>query len=349
MTMNISHSKPNIDVKDIQSVEKVLKSGHLVQGKKVVEFEKKFAKFQEAKAAVAVNSGTSALHLSLLALDVGKGDEVIIPSHVCTALLNAVYYTGATPQIVDVDPDDFNISVVAVKKNITKKTKAIIVPHMYGHPGKIEDLLNLKIQLIEDCAQALGAKYQGKKVGSFGILSIFSFYATKVMACGEGGMIASNNKRLLNKIRDLRDYDNRPAYKVRYNYKMTDMAAALGISQLKKLSLMLKTRKKIAEQYNRMLVKVDVQMPIAREGMEPIYFRYVIKVKKNQKMIMKRLQQKGIHCASPINKPLHQYLKTSDCPVTDQLMRELISIPIYPGLTQKEVGYIIKNLKEVFI
>ncbi len=347
--MNISHSKPDIDSKDIQSVGAILKSGQLVQGKKVAEFERKFSKFQGVKGAVALNTGTASLHLSLLALDVGKGDEVIVPSHVCTALLNAVLYTGATPRVVDVDPDDFNISVESVEKNIIKKTKAIIMPHMYGHPGKIEDLLRLKIPLIEDCAQALGAKYHGKKVGSFGILSVFSFYATKVMTCGEGGMVTSNNKRLLDKIRDLRDYDNRPTYKMRYNYKMTDMAAALGTSQLKKLPSLLMSRKKIAGQYNRALAKTDVQTPTVRAGMEHIYFRYVVKAKKSQKMIMKRLQQKGIHCAAPIYKPLHQYLRLSNCPVSEQLTKEAISVPIYPSLTEAEVQYILKKLKQVFI
>ena len=345
--MNIFHSKPAIDKKDIQNVEAVLKTGQLAQGKKVEAFEQQFAKWQNIKEAAAVNSGTSALHLSLLALDIGQGDEVIIPSHVCTALLNAVNYTGAKAKIVDVHVDDFNISVKAVQKNITQKTKAIIVPHMYGYPADLKELLKLKIPIIEDCAQSIGAKYRDKKVGNFGVLSIFSFYATKVMTTGEGGMVVSRNKRLINKIRDLRDYDNRFNYKIRFNYKMTDVAATLGISQLQKLPHMLAVRKTIAQQYDKVLKNLNVQIPNITEGKEHIYFRYVIKVAKNHKAIRSALLKKGVHCATPVFKPLHQYLKISNCPITEQLTHELISIPIYPQLTTKEINYIIKGLKEV--
>jgi len=345
--MSIPHSKPDIDHKDVESVLAVLKSGQLVQGVKVAEFEKKLAKFQGMKGAVAVNSGTSALHLSLLALGIGKGDEVIIPSYVCTALLNAVNYTGASPRMADVSSDDFNIAVASVKKNITKKTKAIIVPHMFGQSADIKALLRLKVPIIEDCAQALGATYGKKKVGSFGVLSIFSFYTTKVMACGEGGMVASNNQRLLDKIKDLRDYDNHPAYKARYNYKMTDMAAALGISQLKKLPAMLSARKAIARKYHQALAGKDVERPNGGDGREHIYFRYVIKVKRHRVKLMAALKEKGIRCAAPVYKPLHRYLKKSGCPVSDQLMKEAISIPIYPALTKAQTAYIMKSFLRV--
>ncbi len=345
--MNIFHSKPTIDKKDIQNLEAVLKTGQLAQGKKVEEFEQQFAKWQNIKEAVAANSGTSALHLSLLALDIGKGDEVIIPSHVCTALLNAVNYTGAKAKIADVNADDFNISVKAVQKNITKKTKAIIVPHMYGYPADLRGLLKLNIPIIEDCAQSMGAKYGNKNVGNFGVLSVFSFYATKVMTTGEGGMVISRNQRLINKIRDLRDYDNRSDYKIRFNYKMTDMAATLGISQLQKLPQMLAVRKKIAQQYDKVLKNLNVQIPDIAEGKEHIYFRYVMKAAKNHKAIMNALLKKGIHCAAPVFKPLHQYLKISNCPIAEQLTHELISIPIYPQLKAKEINHIIKSLKDV--
>ncbi|VAX38244.1 Aminotransferase, DegT/DnrJ/EryC1/StrS family [hydrothermal vent metagenome] len=337
----ILHSKPWLDSQDIRSVVDVLKSGQFTQGVKVSEFEEKFTQFQKCKGSVAINSGTAALHLSLLALGIKKGDEVIIPSYVCTALLNAVNYTEATPKIVDVNADDFNISFESVKKNLTKKTKAIIVPHMFGQAADIKPLLCLGIPVIEDCAQSVGATYEGKNVGTFGTLSIFSFYATKVMCSGEGGMVSSSNKRLLDKIRDLRNYDNRKSYKVRYNYKMTDMAAALGINQLNKLLKIIAQRRKIAKFYNAQLADMSIDLPVENIGNKHIYFRYVVKTKSKAKFI-KYLQKNGIACAEPVYKPLHQYTKIISCPVADRLMKEAVSIPIYPFLKVDQIKYIVK-------
>ncbi|MFA4932791.1 MAG: DegT/DnrJ/EryC1/StrS aminotransferase family protein, partial [Caldisericia bacterium] len=189
----IPHSKPTLDQRDYNAVLRVLQSGQISQGEYVKRFEANLSEFVGVKGGVATNSGTSALHLALLALEVGKGDEIILPSYVCTALLNAINYVGATPVLVDIEPDSFNLDAKRVKESLTEKTKAIIVPHLFGLPADMEELQSFGIPLIEDCAQALGATYKGKQAGSFGALSIFSFYATKVIASGEGGMVLSDS------------------------------------------------------------------------------------------------------------------------------------------------------------
>jgi len=331
----ISHSRPTLDQNDFDSVLDVLKSGHLAQGEQVARFEEALSSFVGVRNGVAVSSGTAALHLSLLALGVGEGDEVIIPSYVCCALLNAVMYVNAVPVIADIDQFTFNIDTSDIEKRITSKTKAIIVPHMFGLPADIDEILSLGIPVIEDCAQSIGAKYQGRYTGSFGVCSIFSFYATKMLATGEGGMILSDDDRLAGILRDLRDYDEKDGYSVRYNYKMTDIQAALGISQLKKLPLFIERRKEIAGLYNRALNEISFPVPATLEGREHIYYRYVLLLDDSSGFIENMLKM-GIECRRPVFKPLHEYLGLSGYPVTDEVMGRAVSIPVYPLLGDEE-------------
>ncbi len=341
--MAIPHSKPSIHAADLAAVSAVLKSGHLAQGRKVEAFERELGRYIGVKAGVAVNSGTSALHLSLLALGVGTGDEVIIPSYVCSALLNAVLYTGATPKIADVGLDHFNITMESARRQLTKKTKALIVPHMFGQAADMKALAALDVPVIEDCAQSLGAAYGGRKAGSFGVLSVCSFYATKLLTTGEGGMILSNNTKLLDKVRDLREYDSPVDSKVRYNYKMTDLQAALGSSQLARLPAFIARRKKIAAAYDQAFKGSGVTVPYKAAGQDHIYYRYVVKVSPGQKAFLKKLHNKGVDVSIPVFKPLHHYVKTAECPAADKLMAQAVSIPVYPDLSDAQVQYIIKN------
>ena len=198
MKIFIPHSRPTLDSSEATAVARVVNSGYVSEGAEVLKFERAFARYQGQKGAVAVNSGTAALHLALLALGVGKDDEVMIPSYVCTALLNAVLYTQARPRVVDVHFEDGNISTEAIQKNITKKVKAMVVPHMFGQPADIKDLMGFGMPVVEDCAQAVGASYENKKVGSFGAAGVFSFYATKMMTTGEGGIILTDNEKIAN-------------------------------------------------------------------------------------------------------------------------------------------------------
>jgi perosamine synthetase len=199
--MMIPHSRPTIDQEEIAVVTDVLESGQLVQGEQVLHFEQSLAALIGVKGAAAVSSGTAALHLALLALQVGEGDEVAIPSFVCPALLNAIRYVRAVPVLADIDPETFNIGVVDLKRRLTRKTKAIICPHMFGLPADIREIVALGVPVIEDCAQSLGSRYGEAPAGSFGALSVFSFYATKVICTGEGGMVTANDRRLSERLR----------------------------------------------------------------------------------------------------------------------------------------------------
>lgn len=344
----IPHSRPSLSELDIQAVIKTLKSGQLSQGPSVRKFENKIASYIGKKHAAATSSGTAALHLALLALDVRKNDEIIIPSYVCAAVLNAVKYTKAAPIVVDIDPLTYNISFNAVEKAITGKTKAIIIPHMFGLPAEMDDFLDLDIPIIEDCALAIGATYNNRKAGSFGLLSVYSFYATKVLTSGEGGMVVSNSDDLISRIKDLRDYDNRENFVLRYNYKMTDLQASLGLNQFSHLEAFLKKRKDIASHYYREFQNCSLSLPLWKEGKEHIYYRFVIKAENNALPLIKRIQQKNIICERPVYRPLHYYLNLQDFPHTTEAWEKSISIPCYPSLSDKEIEKIIDVVKYIF-
>ncbi len=332
----ISHSRPTLDQDDYRHVMNVMKSGMLVQGEQVVRFEENLSSFIGVKNGVAVSSGTAALHLSLIALGIGREDEVIIPSYVCPALLNAVMYVNAVPVIADINRSDFNIDADDLKKRITKKTRAIIVPHMFGLAAEIDRIISFGIPVIEDCAQSIGALYQGQYTGTFGVCSIFSFYATKMLATGEGGMVLSDDDGLIKIIRELRNYDEKDFYSVRYNYKMTDIQAALGISQLKKVSSFIEKRKKIADLYDSTLQKKTFSIPEVPEERKHIYYRYVLLLD-NASGFIKEMKRKGIECKRPVFKPLHRYLGLSGYPVTEEIWNKAVSIPIYPSLSDEEL------------
>lgn len=345
MKMHIPHSRPTLNSHDADLVDRVVHSGYVSEGPQVLEFERAFARYQGQKGAVAVHSGTAALHLALVALGVGKGDEVIIPSYVCTALLNAVLYVQARPRVVDVHFEDGNISTEAIQKNITKKVKALIVPHMFGQPADIADLMGFGVPVVEDCAQAIGASYENKKVGNFGAAAVFSFYATKMMTTGEGGMVTSGQGGVLNRVRDEHNYDHKKEYHIRYNYKMTDIQAALGRAQLERLPKMIHHRRQIADHYTAAFSSAKIQLPPRVKGKDPVFFRYVIKVPHNRERIIRYLKTKGIGAAAPVFNPIHVYLKKKGFPHTERLMREAVSIPIYPSLTDREADYVAVNVR----
>ena len=340
----IPHNRPTLDLQDAASVQQVLRGGQIAMGPRVSAFEAAFAARQGVPAA-AVSSGTAALHLSLLALGVKKGDEVIIPTHVCTALLNVVHYVGATPVLADADLADANISAADVHNKITRRTRAVIVPHMFGFPADLAPLLRPGVPVIEDGAQALGARYAGKPVGSWGRISAFSFYATKIMATGEGGMVASRDEVLVARVRDLLSYDHKADYKVRFNYKLTDVAAALGLSQLKKLNGFISRRNKIAAFYDESLKGIPCILPMKQVRREPVYYRYVIRVQGGADKFTAAMKAKGVCCERPLFRPLHQYLKQRGFPVSDQWMKEAVSLPVYPSMTQDDVSRVVRGVR----
>jgi perosamine synthetase len=344
----ISHSRPSITEADVKAVSSVLESGQIAQGPVVSEFEQEFSAYIGKKSAAAVSSGTAALHLALKAMGVKEEDEVIIPSFVCTAVLNAVIQAGARPVVVDIDPHTYNISVDSAKDAISKRTRAMIIPHMFGCPAEIDQLSELDIPLIEDCAQSVGASYKGKKAGSLGLLSIFSFYATKVLTTGEGGMVVSDSEEMIARVKELREYDQKKDYEPRFNCKMTDIQAALGLSQLSFLEELLDRRAKIASRYFEEFEGCHISLPIRKEGREHIYYRFVVKTSEDASPYLERLQQRKVMCQRPVFVPLHVCLGLPGFSRTTGAWQQTVSIPLFPSLTEKEIEKVIAVVKEIF-
>ncbi|MCP4366405.1 MAG: DegT/DnrJ/EryC1/StrS family aminotransferase [Planctomycetes bacterium] len=347
----LQHSRPTIDGEDIEAVMRVLRSGHIAQGPLVEEFEDSFKKLLGVESAVATNSGSSALHLSLLALGVGKGDQVILPSYACAAVLNAVSYVRAEARLCDISEEDLNLRASDVKKEVNKRTKAIVLVHTFGQPADVEGFLELGIPIIEDCAQSLGARSSGKSVGSFGTLSIFSFYATKMITAGYGGMVTSNSRDLAEKVRDLREFDERQEYKVRYNYKMSDIEASLGLSQIGKLDAFITKRKEIAQLYDETFSRYGMEPAYRKKLSDHIFYRYVIKVRNRLDDVIARLALTGIEAKRPVYKPLHYYLglRESGFPNAEEAYNSVLSIPIYPSLDRDKAEYVARTTGEIVL
>ncbi len=344
----IRHNRPNLNSGDIKAISEPLTKGMLASGSLNREFERAVSKFLNKKYACAVSSGTAALHLALLALEIKKGDEVILPTYVCTALLNAVNYTGATPVLVDADPTNLGPSVEDVRKKITKKTRAIIVNHTFGFPASIQKIKSFGIPVIEDCAQSLGSSASGRKLGSFGDLTTLSFYATKMMTAGYGGMVLTDQKKYADRILDLVHFDQRKDYKIRYNYYLSDVMAALGLSQLKRLPFFIAKRKANAAIYLTALQKTSFFFWKGSSGEQPNYYRFLIGSLKPQKTLIRAFAKQGVEVISPLApyQLLHRYLGKSPkhFPVAEALARSVVSIPVHPGLRPGEIRKISKAL-----
>ena len=337
----IPHSRPTLGEAEIRAVAEVIQSGHIAEGEVVRRFEKAFAAKMGVKHAVAVSSGTAALHLTLLAMDVGPDDEVIIPSYVCTALLHAIEYVRAKPVPAEIDPLTYNMNPADVEKRMTRRTKAIIVPHLFGLAADLDKLLNLNVPVIEDCAQAVGGFYRNRPLGTFGEAAIFSFYATKVMATGEGGMVIARSPQIVERIRDFKTYDEKAANRIRFNYKMTDIQAALGEIQLAQLDDFIACRRDIARRYIRSLKSLAVTLPADQD--EHIYYRFAVGLDTDCEPIMQNLARQGIGCARPVFLPIHRHLKMDGYPLTDKAWKTTLSIPIYPSLETAAIEQVISS------
>jgi dTDP-4-amino-4,6-dideoxygalactose transaminase len=296
---------------------------------------------------VAVSSGTAALYLALMALGTGADDEVVIPSYVCTALWHAVRLTGATPVLVDIEPATYQPSPQAVARALTRHTKAVIVPHMFGLPADVMTLKSHGIPVIEDCAQTLGVTVRGTPVGSTGELAICSFYATKLLTAGEGGMVLGREESLLDRVRALRQYDEQGTLNQAFNYKMTDMQAALGLCQVARLESFLARRRAIAARYHEAVRQVGLTPPWVPAGLEHGYFRYVVRLTKPVDPALDRALTLGIGCRRPVFRPIHRYLDLPCFPETDAAWEQALSIPLYPALTDHEVDRVVGALPAI--
>ncbi|MFI5248263.1 MAG: DegT/DnrJ/EryC1/StrS family aminotransferase [Nitrospirales bacterium] len=350
----IPHSRPAIDHEDLRATAEVLSSGQIAQGPVVERFEREMAGFFSLQGGVAVSSGTAALELALRALRIGAGDEVIMPSYVCSAPWLATQRVGAQATLVDIDLDTFNIDPLAACQAVTNKTRAIIVPHLFGMPANLTALERLGIPLIEDCAQTLGVREQGRPVGTVGRLTVCSFYATKLLCAGEGGMVLSNGGALLERVRSLREYDGAPALdSSSFNFKLTDLQAALGLSQLGRLPAFHERRRFLAAAYQETLSSKSAVCPSVPPGRTHGYYRFVVRLPHLRTNpdgligLISRLEQQGIHCRKPVFRPLHRYLDQSGFPNSDEADRTALSIPLYPDLTGDEVRQIQQSLARV--
>ncbi|MBA5871968.1 MAG: aminotransferase DegT [Nitrospira sp. CR2.1] len=352
MTM-IPHSKPVLGQEEIRAATEVLRSGHITEGPVVAQFERGMAAYIGLHGGVAVSSGTVALELALRALGVGHGDNVILPSYVCSAPWLAVQRVGAQARIVDIDPTTYNLDPQKVRKARTPRTRAVIVPHLFGLPADLTSLQSLGIPLIEDCAQTLGAIEQGRAVGTVGLLTVCSFYATKLLCTGEGGMVLSDDEALLERVRALREYDQAPSLNAAAsNCKMTDLQAAIGVAQLNQLGEFLEKRSSLAAVYREQLPEELFTLPTVPAGRTHVYYRFVVRLPKGLQSAddvaayLSRVAHRGVHCRKPVFRPLHRYLELPDFPGSDEVDAAAISLPIHPSLNEDAVRQVAQILHE---
>lgn len=357
-------AKPQIGEKEKQKVMEVLDSGVIAQGPKVKEFEEKFAKYIGVKHAIATSSGTTALHIALLAHDIGPGDEVITTPFTFIASANSILYCGAKPVFADINEETFNIDIKEVKKKITKKTKAIMPVHLYGNCAGIKELSELaeekNLILIEDACQAHGAKEGNKKAGAYSTAA-FSFYPTKNMTTGEGGMITTNNDELNQKMRMLREHGSKTRYYheiLGYNFRMTDINAAIGLIQLERLPSFNKARIRNAKILTKGLSKIKgIITPKVMPETTHVFHQYTIRVTEEfpvtRDELINILKEKGIgtgvHYPLPIHQqPLYKKLKYKDkMPVAEKISKQVISLPVHPAVTEENLQYIIETISSI--
>ena len=304
----------------------MLSSGHLAADWEVRRFEEEVACWLGLEGGVATSSGTAALHVALPALGVGPRHEVIVPTYVCSAVLHAVHATGGRPVPVDVLQDG-NLDPDAARASAGPRTRAVVVTHTFGRPADLDAVRRLGVPVVEDIAQSLGARYRGRPVGSFGDVAVCSFYATKLItSAGEGGMVLARDALLLRRVRRLCTSDARGAAQ-RFNYRMTDLAAAVGRVQLRRLPEFLATRWRLATAYDRAL---------ARPGVDPVAYRYVLRHPEAGRFLLAP-RGAGAEAKRPVNQPLNRTLGLGGFPVADGLHATSVSLPIYPPLSVQQV------------
>ena len=362
--------KPFFPEKSINKIQKdfvkTIKTGKLTLGENLKSFEKDFAKFVGVKFACGVSSATAGLHISLLSLGIGKGDEVIVPSKTFISTANSALYCNAKPIFCDVQEDTFQLDPVKLKKLITKKTKAIIPVHLGGNMCQMNEISDItkshNISIVEDAAHAHGATYYGKKAGSFGLTGVFSFYPDKIMSSADGGIITTNNSEVYEKILRLRNVGRKDLGKydyeiIGYNYRMNEIQAILLKEQLKLLPKMLKRRREIAKMYDDELK--GVRNIIAQKiypHIKSSYYAYIVRsTKGNLNKHRNELSVNGIE-TSPMFTTIYNMKAYRNlfgncnnfCPISEKLDKQTFTIPLHPKLTNKEVGFVITNIKKTF-
>lgn len=360
-------ARPLMGMEEIEAVERVIASGMLAQGVQVAAFERRFAALCQVREAVAVSSGTAALHLALLAYEIKPGDEVITTAFSFAATATSILLVGAVPVFVDIDPQTYTLDVACVEAAITPRTKAIVPVHLYGHPTDMQPLLQLAanhdLAIIEDACQAHGASIHGKSVGSFGT-GCFSFYPTKNMTTGEGGMVTTNDAAIAERVRLLRNHGQQQRYwhiVPGYNLRMTEIQAAIGCVQLEKLQRFTELRIAHAEFLTSHLQDV-VQTPIIRPGCRHVYHQYTIRVEQGRDAWAEHLHECGVGTAVHYPHPIYRQpaYQSADIayrivnakgdtveylPETEKAAREVLSLPVHPALTEAELLTIVREVR----
>jgi len=361
----IKIASPHIDSDTVYEVINILQSGNWVQGSKVKEFEDEVARYIGTKHAIAVGNGTQALHTSLLAIGVKPGDEIITTPFSFVATVNAILMCDAKPVFVDIDPATFNIDPDLIISAITPQTKAILPVHLYGQPCDIKRLKSIcvdhNLALIEDACQAHGAKFKGQKVGRFGDTGCFSFYATKNLACGEGGMITTSDDELARKARLLRAHGKTQSYNgaiLGYNYRLSEVAAVIGLSNLKYLDNWNKKRHENAKLFTGLLsdIKGLVTPHIDSNG-KHAFHQYTIKVTSEYPLsrdeLIDKLARNGVEGKVFYPVPLHKMRHIAKVvgrqkfPVAEQACREVLSLPIHPAISKADLNHIASTIRNV--
>lgn len=337
---------PTISDADIAAVSAVLKSRHLEDGETVRAFERETARYIGRNYALATSSGFAAIHLALIGLGVGEGDEVILPAYCCPAILNPVLLQHAVPVVVDIERDGFNISVEEVGRAISPKTRAIIVPHMFGVPARIDEICSLRIPVIEDCAQAIGCSFRGRKLGSFSDISVFSFYATKMICAGDGGMAVTDDPKIYRRMEDYRYYGHRRGLRhTTFNYHLTNLPASLGLSQLKRVDEFVAARREISRIYDRYFADVDSIDNCYQNKDYSVFYRYPIMIQQRDS-VKDELARRGILCGFGVLEGLHRQVAATanSYEQTEDRLSTVLSLPIYPNLQLKQAGFIAEEV-----
>jgi perosamine synthetase len=352
-------AEPVLDGNELEYVTECIKSSWISSlGKYIEKFENSFSDFCGVKYGVSTSNGTTALHLALLALGIGKGDEVIIPNLTFIATANAVTYTSAAPILVDSEKETWNIDPEKIEEKITNKTKAILVVHLYGHPCDMDKILNIAkkhdLSIIEDCAEAHGAEYKGRKVGSFGDIACFSFYGNKLITTGEGGMCITNNKDLAERMKFLKDHgmSKEKRYwhpEIGYNYRMTNIQAAIGLAQLENIEKIIERKRKNAEIYNSLLKNIKgITLPPEKGYAKNVYWMYSILIGDNfpidRDQLILKLKEERVD-SRPLFYPLNAmppYKSNEGFPIAEELSKRGINLPSSINLSKESIINITK-------
>ncbi len=349
--------KPAIGREEEEAVLAVLRSGQIAQGARVAEFEQRFAELIGTRYAVATSSGTASLHLNLLALGIGPGDEVITSPFTFIASANSILYVGAHPVFADIQPDSFNLDPREVEERITPRTKAILPVHLYGNPANMPVLCALAeahhLHVVEDAAQAHAAAINGRMVGTFGTGN-FSLYPTKNMTSVEGGMLTTSDEELAETVRRLRNHGQTDRYRhemLGYNLRMSDVHAAIGLAQLARLADYTRRRQQNARYLTEHLRDV-VQTPEVQDGYTHVYHQYTIRIPDGRRdEVAAALRERGVgtavHYPTPVHlQPLYQDLGYKDSlPESERAAREVLCLPVHPALTERDLETIVREVR----